>query len=481
MNKETTLSDLLPIFQQLEIANDTESPNHHHLLVVDSTNLYKAEFYLRYPKLPGLDQQVLSVYIKDKLIREKHLVSDEIIVGILVLFSISSKQIRTATLVERFFSHICSLQLKQYLFFNGTSTENIPQLKFFDYTIGTLNYDKYENFLKAHTNSDYTKRYPRDKGKRTGIEVKTKTVQAIDIYQWITDCGLNPTKIPDHLQNLINIYFNGLSNERYKLFKQNFFQQQAFLTAYFGIIYTLKELEMIGISFINVFYGFFGNNSHGWLHTANHQMTGSTFPDARFVIPAGKFIEKNAELLANQNGAFARFLSIISEIFSRAEYNIMIKQYNHAFIDLFVGLDFLLAPDTQKSKKLKSRISMLVHGALNQTLPDQVQRLDALYDMRSDYVHNGVNIDLTDLSELRDISKILMAILLNLHKQYANDKKYGYEEWIKLVDHYYELFHNKGQTPNVVEQKRLGIYKLQGLMLTDDLIKLFSPEAYPTE
>lgn len=474
MNKKIKLMEVISQIQNLEIRTNAASDQYHYLKVLDHTNKYEAEYFICFPKIVGEDINALLDYVKERLDEKLHLVTDEIVTGILLLFSLSKKESRTGKLVELFFSRLQDIQLKQYMFFNGVAKDFIPQIKFFDYTIGKLDYVKFKKFVSLHTNSDYPQLYPRAENECTGIEVKIRNVKAIDIFQWLEDCSINPLVLSDEIQNQINIYFDSLSANFLEIFRNDFYKQQSFLSAYFGLIYSIEQIEFIGISFINIFYGFLGNQENGWLHPANRKMTGTSFPDPRLTEPAGKFIEKNAALLGCQTGPFARSLSIFCDILSRGEKNIMNCQFNNAFIDFFIGLDFLLAPDTQKSKKLKSRISILVHQAFGRSLQDQVLILNDLYDMRSDYVHNGVDVSLESLYELRDITKVMVGTLFNLHKQFHNKNNYSYQDWIALNDVVYERFFGKGVNPNVLEQKRLGIHKFEGLILTSDIIDMLT-------
>ena len=466
-------ADLISFLQQIKFSDKCNDADNDCIPVTDHTNQYKSEYFISYPTILGVDQKVAFEKIQSLLEAAFHEVSNEIIAGILTLFCLSPQESRSIAFIEEFFALMKSVSMKQYIFFNGLSLESIKTLKFFNYTIGTLDYAKYEDFVSRHSGSDYLDCYPRESNKRTGIEVKAKPVVVIDIYQWLTNCGLDIHKIPNEIQNQVNIYFDAISSNRYQVFLQEFNKQQAFITAYFGVIYDLNDIEKIGLSFINIFYGFLGRSSAGWLHPANRSMTGIAFPDSRLIEPVNKFLTKNSEFLSNQNGPFGRHLSIVTDFFARGEQHLSQRLLNQAFIEFFVGLDFLLAPDTEKSKKLKARIGILSHTAMNRNLPEHLEKLDTLYDMRSDYIHNGKDVTQEQLWELRDITKVVIAVLFNLHKKHSTNGQFSYENWIELIDHIHNKIFTKGIQPNVLEQKKLGTYTLEGLILTEDLARIF--------
>ncbi len=465
--------DLIPFLQQLKFSDQCNDVDNHCVSVIDHTNKYKTEFFISYPTTLGVDQEAAFEKIQSLLEAASHDASNEIITGILTLFCLSPQESRSVAFIEEFFALMKSVSLKQYIFFNGLSLESIKTLKFFDYTVGTLDYAKFEDFVSRHSGSDYLDCYPRGLDKRNGIEVKAKPVVAIDIYQWLTNCDLDVNEIPDEIQNQVNIYFDAISSSRYQFFLQEFNKQQAFITAYFGVIYDLSDIEKIGLSFINIFYGFLGRSSAGWLHPANRSMTGIAFPDSRLIDPVNKFLNKNSKFLSNQNGPFGRHLSIVTGFFARGEQHLSQRQFNQAFIEFFVGLDFLLAPDTEKSKKLKARIGILSFTAMNRSLLEHLEVLNTLYDIRSDYIHNGKDVSQEQLWELRDITKVVIGVLFNLHKKYPANCQFSYENWIELIDHTHTKIFTKGIQPNLLEQKKLGIYTLEGLLLTKDLAIIF--------
>lgn len=156
---------------------------------------------------------------------------------------------------------------------------------------------------------------------------------------------------------MMNIYFNAVSISQFDVFSKEFDEEQYFITASFGIFYSLDYFRLAGFTLVNVFYGFLGNSDIGWVSPILMQLDSLRFPDPKILSKANSFVRKHNDVLTNQSGVYSRYLRTVSEMFANAEKNILSKNMNQAFIDLFVGLDFFLAPDTEKSRKLKRRIA----------------------------------------------------------------------------------------------------------------------------
>jgi hypothetical protein len=454
---------------QIELIDNDKDSTFGYTSIVDQTNEYKAQYFLKYPAIPTEDLTALRNEIKQLLEISKHHVSDEVITGLLVLFTLCNKTLRSREVILEFFNLIGALKIKQYLLFDGTPIERIDELKFFDYTIGELDYEKIAKFIADHSGSDYATRYKQQLQQRVGIAVKSKIIAAVDVYQWLQQCQLSTSSILVDVQDIINIYLTALSNKQYEVFKKDFYEQQNFITASWGLIYGLEDFEYIGCTFINVLYGFMNNTGSGWVFSTKRKLTGMNFPDPRLVSQVAAFLKSNSEAIATQSGPFSRLLNIVSEQFSNGEQNIKRKNFDHAYIDLFVGLDFLLSPDSEKSKKLKSRISFLIFKYFNKPLREQVEHLDKLYDKRSEYIHNGKKIDMASLLELRDISKVILMILLNLHKQHATNPQKNYEEWLSNIDFHWDKYFNKGIEPNQKQWMEIGVHKLENIPTYENL------------
>ena len=175
-------------------------------------------------------------------------------------------------------------------------------------------------------------------------------------------------------QEIINCYLTPVSKFFHEDFKRKFYKQQEFVNSYYGIYYPIDQFEISGYTLVNIYYNFFNHYQAGWVLPIHLRLSDVFFPDPRVIQKVNSFLSKNENEIYENQGEFARYLDTVSSIFSNAEKHIHRKSYEHAYLDFFVGLDFLLAPDTEKSKKLKQRISLLTHKTLSASFEEQMVR-----------------------------------------------------------------------------------------------------------
>lgn len=447
------------------VETNTDETNFHYIPVKDQTNVFTAVYYLAMPK--NLSKNISPVFHEfQKILSEQnHFISNDIIIGMMIMFTLCPINRRSEKVINQYFSLISSQKIKQYLFLEGKAAEKIYQLKFFDYSIGGMDFDKFELFLENHAKTDYITRYREKLKDAPGIEVKSKDVKIIDVYLWLKECGINVSRMSMPIQDRVNFYLYAISWIQFLNLKKEFYEQQQFVTATYGVHYTIEDFENIGCRFINVFYGFLGESKHGWVFSTIHRKTELSFPDPRLLKDVSAFLKQNSEALSNPQSPFFGSLKIFSGILSGGESQLANDNVSHAFVDFFVGLDFLLAPDTDKSKKLKGRIALLTYEFFKRTFQDQIILLDALYDCRNNYVHFGKPVDLNDTIEIRDITKVIMGIIFNLHKKNIGKSGDYLKDWLNLIDKHVTKVYEKGTLPNAREFKELGVFDLNYLVM----------------
>lgn len=359
---KTVLSDeLINFFLDVEISKKTNTNNNNSVIEQEfssNTNEFNLRVFIRYKN--NLQRTNINKHISEVLALAEHPDSQEIIDGIILLFSLSTKEMRNASLVNIFFSLIRKCKLKQYLFFNGQQAEKIHTLKLKDFYIGNIDYMKFTDFIKHHSTSDFGDRYKSLLFNKAGIEIKNYEIKILDIYGWGAIINNGNFDLEWEQKEIINLYLEAISKFYFNEFKSKFYKQQEFINSYFGLHYPIEEIELFGYMFVNIFYNFLNNSNAGWVLPTSVQLSNVYFPDPRIIEKVNSFLSKNGDSIYQAQGEFSRYLDAICNIFSNAEKHILRKNYNNAFVDFFVGLDFLLAPDTEKSKKLKQRISLLV-------------------------------------------------------------------------------------------------------------------------
>jgi hypothetical protein len=432
-----------------------------------NTNEFCLEVFLRYKR--HFNKVKIDSEISEILSAVQHPCDRNVIDSIIILFCLSDNKKRDTSLVVTFFSLIKNCKVKQYLFFNARLGEEIKTLKFHEFYIGSIDYDKFYDFVKLHTTSNYAEKYKANLSNKAGIEIKNFEINIVDICQWLSKINATPN-LDLEQQEMVNIYLDFVSRICLDEFKNKFHKQQEFINAYFGLYYDLELFDKMGYEYVSIYYNFLNNSNIGWVLPISTRWTDFSFPDPRIVANVNSFLFTNGKYIYQIGGEFSRYLETMSNIFSGAEKHLDHKNFNNSFIDYFVGLDFLLAPDTEKSKKLKQRISLLVFDRMSTSFEKQLARLDYLYDIRSLYVHRGINVMTKDLIELRNIARIVLSVLIEMVIISYKNNKIKVSSWLHKIDELVQGLY-KGKRPKDKDYSEIGIKEYRGLYLQSSLDK----------
>ena len=72
----------------------------------------------------------------------------------------------------------------------------------------------------------------------------------------------------------------------------------------------------------------------------------------------------------------------------------------------------LLGQKEQLTKSIVERTSILTHKQLNVSFAEQKKNIEALYSIRSKYVHEGKSINKTSVEDISRTTTLILKILL---------------------------------------------------------------------
>lgn len=466
MKPSKNLIEFLLEVEMVSNPNLNQEGFYYHALS-HATNKYELILFIQFKN--KFQKEDLYSELRQVLTSIGHPVNDEIIDGVVLLFSLSGKASRNENLVNNFFLTIGRCKIKQYMFLSGEQQKKIYMLKFKDFSVGTIDYIKFASFVNDRSGSDYADKYKAFLSNRTGIEIKSFEIKVLDIYKW----GLivnNNLDLTSSQEEIINIYLTAVSNYHINNFKKKFIKQQEFINSYFGLYYPFEKFEMIGCTFVCIFYNFLNNFKAGWVLPIHKYLSKVFFPDPIVVEKVNQFLSQSQNQVYESNSEFSRYLDTVCSIFSDAEKHIHEGNNNHAFVSFFVGLDFLLAPNREQSKILKQRISMLTYTAMTLSFEEQLNRVIALYKVRNSYVHQGDSVHEDDLIELRKLCRVVLSVLLQIHVISLKNKKIKFGDWLSKIDVFVQDIRN-GELPSKQNIEKIGIKAQENLYLQNSLDK----------
>jgi hypothetical protein len=93
---------------------------------------------------------------------------------------------------------------------------------------------------------------------------------------------------------------------------------------------------------------------------------------------------------------------------------------------------------------------------MSHSFHEQLSRLDVLYDLRSLYVHRGDCIESAELIELRNICRVVLSVLLQVHTNSLKNNKLKFADWLTQIDEFVQDIY-KGKLPNAQRLATIGI------------------------
>lgn len=456
---------------RVELAPSTEPiQGYYYHRFTNKTNRYTSEYALRFQGSSEDWREELAFLIKH-LGSLRHSEDPQTVASFIALLALSQKKSRDESFVKKTFQMVKKISIKQYHFFPRMVPGFVADFSFSSFRFGLIDFQKFKTFVKNHSSSDFVDTYAKHLENKVGLEVKTQDIFILDVFEFMTQHNIPVNPIPAAVDEIVSSYLTCIGVVQTARTKKIFDEHQQMISAMFGVHYDIFELEKFGIFPVSIFFGFKNSKSNGWVLPLQSDIIELDMADPRIVGLSNAFIQSKEHLLFSKKGHYSRFLGIVTEYFAIASRNIHKDQFNHAFMDYFVGLDFLLAPDTEKSKKLKARIALLTFEKFKNSFPKQISLMDTLYDARSNYIHNGISIAEKDLIDLMNIAKTILGCVLNMHERNLTTLKVSYDDWLKKIDFLIERIYMKGEQPVMKDRIKIGTANLEFVLLNNSLDK----------
>jgi len=452
---------------------DPENNEYKHIIVDDEKG-YVNEFgssgkvskkLLWYKDIDSFSIDTFRRILKKAFEANKMRYSDGLADSFLLLYSYFKNASEPVEMLEEIFSHIQNVSLCQYFLLPAKITPDFRGFKFGAFTFGELDERKLEYRCKKAT-SDYFERYHTKLKNRISIE---REFQTIPIIAWQSVSSKYP--VADSFSEALLIYFEKLSELLFEDFWLSFTEQQS-LQISLGIPYINVEkftrqlhAEKISIySNINAF-----NKSIGYVAPLQQSSINISFPSSLNDRIAGK----KSELLTKfgfvefTNSEFHKTIQSFSKFIAKAYIHLDESHYDEAFLHFVIALDLLFGDKGESTQTVSKRAAILTHITFDVTFDEQKRTLQKIYDIRSRYVHSGVNIeDISLLKSLMRICRIILEVLFDLQSQKDSHLFDAFVKWIKKLD-YIIVSYNAEVLISQEELKKIGIYKRE-LPLIDD-------------
>ena len=142
------------------------------------------------------------------------------------------------------------------------------------------------------------------------------------------------------------------------------------------------------------------------------------------------------QLNKNKNKELYNMLMNYTKFVASAKQNISDGNLNDGFIHFFIALELLLGQRNLNASAFINRASALTHLSFKRSFQEQVKIIEALYNKRSRYVHEGVQILESDSEMLWSICEEVLLCLLRMFKRDLENQFTFIDKWHIDIDYY---------------------------------------------
>ncbi|MBP6236517.1 MAG: hypothetical protein KA536_10260 [Saprospiraceae bacterium] len=364
--------------------------------------------------------------ISKELLRRGHISNEEIVNAIFAIILYIPKNEKTLINIDKVLSSLTTGSLNQFLIFNIPN--NGFDLKLNEFIIGDIDYKKIEYSFERMGSTDYHKKHSNTYRGKFGVSRE---------YFQIT--LLNPVELHkiinnrDYLDRLFDIYMGAISKEKQKEFYAKFEEEQSVINLLCDYYFDLKNYMLATGSgtFLSVIKNIGSNKKLGWVVPYNMKYVielGSKMP--KDVIEQNLKKYEFTSFGTNEiDFVFKNFLSFCSKAI---KYRIE-GRISESLLHYVIALDMVFGEKESSTQSVSQRVAFLVHNQLNIEFNSMVKEIKQYYDLRSKYVHQGIEINEAEGNRIREICVELFTVYLNLHKNKFT-AKLNYNQWLKKID-----------------------------------------------
>ena len=387
------------------------------------------------------------------LLQNNHAVSYEIIEIFISLFALlkeySESKLTQVDIFNNLFRLIETSELSQYVFLNFSKEKY--DYEFFDFKVGNLNFDKIKyKSLKAGSPDVYEIIAEKEKN-NLSIERKAQIVNILSFYQFRKFFKLDfiPPSIKGSSDNkllyyLLNEYFFRLSNVFHVILCNDFERQQNLYHSLSTYLFQSKILNE-NVRTLNIFFNV-GSSKHGWCSPGMRGLIKKFDYDMPWKNKLDKTINnfnlKNIKSKKNWSliEKYSKFISLGMKISNFNDYTK--TELGPGYIHYILSLELIFGND---HNKLIKRVALVYILMRNKDYKEYSKFISKLLKKRSEYIHNGIEIQRDDFVQLEIISRSILLWLINANKINEN---FNINELCKKIDAACALLESDSKIPS---------------------------------
>jgi len=331
---------------------------------------------------------------------------------------------------------ISAAELTQYAIFPFPAFPGTASFSLGPFTIGEANSARIKQ-RSTEAGSDYFQRWGGTLEGRYSIERARHKCVAFDALGYNKSIQATLTSSDLRLfQQLCDSYFSLLSAAYFESFWETLDEEQALPVSLEATFLPTRELrKFAGTDMVSIYERIAGRKS-GWVAPAGMGIQSIDFNNADKRIPAV------VEVLQNDFGftdygsnEFDRRLQLVARYVFRGRQRFYDEEYSDSFLQHVIAIDLVFGERRESVASVSSRVAVAVYRRLGVDVSSARKMVENLYDIRSRYVHDGIEIQQKHVAQIEVITRDVLYCMLRTRKQnpaFAND---GYlDKWLRTLD-----------------------------------------------
>jgi hypothetical protein len=302
--------------------------------------------------------------------------------------------------------------------------------------VGPLNAQRLAYWCER-AGSDYFERY-KDR-LRGGLSVERDVFQAkvVDWKRFVPELNRTLSHVGPAVRSsrpILENYFQSVASELFMGFWEGLREDQVLTLAVGASLFSAEKLRVLPFAqSITILlraasprWGYVAPTSVGV--TIELAGTNTRIPEAeqtlrQYGVPAAGESELHASL-----SSFARFMG-------RAREHWWEGRREEGFLHFVIALDLLLGERGSSTDAVAGRSAVLVHRALGRSLDEQFRLLTKAYDKRSRYVHQGQQVEESDVESIDAVCHEVLFCLLRMYRDGRSSETEIIRRWHRDLDY----------------------------------------------
>ena len=364
--------------------------------------------------------------------KSKHLANDSMLRLLLGLSAITRPlEISAVAHFNDITDKICEGDCSNFLI-GDIEDKRATRTKIGNFRVGEIDVEKIRYRCKK-AGCDYFDRYPTAFQDRYGIEKEPYKVRVVDLGALPSPRVARRTMLA-----MQDEYFRLLSLNLLTEFIQEFEQDTLLAAALGAPILDSRTLFSLNGYFVSIF------EKCGKWRSGHFRPIGA---DSSIVFCQSEDEIASVQTELREQFSFSKFdhsgihqsLKTFSKLVVRARQLQKDGAAQEAFLACVIALESLFVDGRDTiGRSLSTRLAVVAAGPLKQKVAEVEKLITKLYDSRSNYVHNGIEVSADHLEKVWPIVEAAIKALLRLHANSPDRDNVSIENWLGKLDYLYK-------------------------------------------